>query len=191
VASDVQTLNSLALAQDQAAQQRALLYNAFLHHGFADGEQQALIAAQAGELIELSAFGTTATPAEQHEYDTDVAGTPASELASDLEILVQGSGQLEGGSSLAGINPGHAAATWYAAQSGIVDGMQQVELGVARNIVTRARLLQSRATDFALLTVILFAAIVLLTLTATISFSFSEKIDAIRRRRPGSSPTAL
>ena len=48
--NDVQTLNSLSLAKDQAAQQRALLYNAFSQQVFADGEQQALIAAQSEQL---------------------------------------------------------------------------------------------------------------------------------------------
>jgi hypothetical protein len=62
--NDVQTLNAMSLAKDEAAQQRALLYNAFLHRGFADGEQQALITTQSGELIDLTAFSTTATPAE-------------------------------------------------------------------------------------------------------------------------------
>src|SRR5271169_2106595 len=43
--NDVQTLNSLSLAKDQAAQQRALLFNAFTQTVFADGEQQRLITA--------------------------------------------------------------------------------------------------------------------------------------------------
>jgi len=188
--SDVQTLSSLALAKEEAAQQRALLFNAFRVGQFANDEQQALIAARSGQLIELTAFGTTATPAEQREYDTDVAGTSASELASNIEIFVQGSGSLDGVSSLGGVKPGQAAAEWYAAQSGTIDGMQQVELGVASNIVARAQLLQSKAKDYALFIAILFAIILLLALIATVSFSFSERIDAIRRLRPGSSSTA-
>jgi hypothetical protein len=188
--SDVQTLNSLALAKEEAAQQRALLFNAFRVGQFANDEQQALIAARSGQIIEVTAFGTTATPAEQREYDTDVAGTSASELASNIETFVQGSGSLDGGLSLAGIQPGQAAAEWYAAESRTIDGMQQVELGVASNIVARAQLLQSRAKDYALFIAVLFAIILLLALIATVSFSLSERIDAIRRLRPGSSSTA-
>jgi hypothetical protein len=187
--SDVQTLNSLALAKDEAAQQRALLFNAFRVGQFGSDEQQALANARDGQLIDLAAFATTATPAQQSEYATDVAGTSTGQLASEIEIYVQGSG-LSRGLSLVGIQPGQAAATWYADQSDTVDGMQQVELDVARNIVTRAQLLQSRAEDFALLIAILFAIILLLALIATVSFSFSEKIDAVRRLRPGSSSTA-
>ena len=48
--NDVQTLNSLSLTKDQAAQQRAFLYNALTQQFFADGEQQALITALSEEL---------------------------------------------------------------------------------------------------------------------------------------------
>ena len=40
--NDVQTLNSLSLEKDQAAQQRAFLYNALTQQFFSDDEQQAL-----------------------------------------------------------------------------------------------------------------------------------------------------
>ena len=168
--SDVQTLNSLALAKDEAAQQRALLFNAFRVGTFTNDELQALIAARSGQLIEVTAFSTTATPAQQSEYDTDVAGTPTSQLASNIETYVQGAGL--GGLSLAGIRPEQAAAEWYAAQSGTIDGMQQVEVDVARIIVARAQLLQSRAKDFARFTVVLLAVILLLALIAAVSFAF-------------------
>ena len=39
--NDVRTLNSLSLVKDQAAQQRAFLYNALTQQFFADGEQPA------------------------------------------------------------------------------------------------------------------------------------------------------
>jgi hypothetical protein len=132
--SDVQTLNAMALAKDQAAQQRALLFNAFLHHAFADQEQQALITAQSGQLIDLTAFSTTATPAEQSMYDSTVAGTPSYELSENIEIFVQGADSLAGGTSALGI---------------------KVELDVAQNIVARARSLQRGAQQSALFTAIL------------------------------------
>src|SRR5580692_1665346 len=62
--SDVQTLNSLSLAKDQ----RALLFNAFKQKIFADFEQQALTSAESQELVEETAFNTTATPAEQSTF---------------------------------------------------------------------------------------------------------------------------
>jgi signal transduction histidine kinase len=183
--SDVQTLNAMALDKDQAAQQRALLYNAFLHpQGFAGQEQQALNTAQSGQLIDFSAFSTTATPAEQSDYDSAVAGTPANELAQNIVDFVQDADSLAGGAAAAGINPAQAAGVWYKAQSGTVDGMQQVELDVARNIVARAQSLQRSAERTALLTAILVAVILLVVLIATIAVARSL-VGPLRRLREG------
>jgi signal transduction histidine kinase len=182
--SDVQTLNAMALAKDEAAQQRALLYNTFLHRAFADDVQQALITAQSGQLIDLTAFGTTATPAEQSEYDSVVAGTSSNDEAENIEIFVQGPDGLAAGLSALGIKQSQAAGVWYKAQSGTVDGMQQVELDVAQNIVTRATSLQSSAEDYAWFTAILVVAVLLLVLVATVAVARSL-VGPLRRLREG------
>ena len=70
LANDVRTLNSLALAKDAAAQQRALLYNAFTQQFFGDGVVQALTAVQSEEFADEAAFESTATPAEQSAFPT-------------------------------------------------------------------------------------------------------------------------
>jgi len=182
--SDVQTLDAMALAKDQAAQQRALLFNAFLRHTFEDGVQQALQTAQSGELIDLTAFSTTATPSEQSAYDTTVAGTAANEEAENIEIYVQGAGSLTGGATALGISAKQAPQTWYASQTGTVDGMQQVELDVSRNIVTRAQSLQSAAKGSALIIAILTGIILLLVLIATIAVARSL-VGPLRKLREG------
>ena len=182
--NDVQTLNAMSLAKDEAAQQRALLYNVFLHRAFADGEQQALITAQSGELIDLTAFSTTATPAEQSAYNSTVAGTRFNEEAENLEIYVQGASSPTSGAAALGISSAQAPATWYSAQSGTVDGMQQVELAVARNIVARAQVLQSGANTDALFTAIVSAVILLLVLVATVAVARSL-VGPLRRLREG------
>ena len=87
--NDVQTLNSLSLAKDQAAQQRALLFNALTQQIFADGVQQALTTAESEELTDLTAFKTTATPAEQSTFTNTVAG-PRVNQAQEIEIYVEG-----------------------------------------------------------------------------------------------------
>src|SRR5271165_1255540 len=71
---DVRTLNSLSLAKDQAAQQRALLYHALTQQFFGDGEQSALTTALSEELVDKASFETTATPAEQSFFSNTVAG---------------------------------------------------------------------------------------------------------------------
>ena len=180
--NDVQTLSAMSLAKDEAAQQRALLLNVFLHRAFADGEQQALITAQSGQLIDLTAFSTTATPAEQSVYDSTVAGTRFNEEAENIEIFVRGASSLASGAEALGISPARAPAAWYSAQSGAVDGMQQVELGVARNIVARAHLLQRDAEASVLFTGIASAVILLLVLISTVAVARSL-VGPLRRLR--------
>src|SRR5260370_3207402 len=174
--SDVQTLNSLSLAKDQAAQQRALLFNAFRQKIFADGEQQALTTTESQELVEETAFGTTPTPAEQSSFNNTVAG-PLFNQAQEIEIYVEGLplGTIDLGDVPAalGISAGQAPSVWYAAQSGKVDEMQQVGQGIARSIVSRAQSLTGGAESSALFRAILTAVILLLVLLATVAVARS------------------
>jgi len=181
--NDVQTLNALSLAKDQAAQQRALLFNSFKQNIFADGEQQALGTAQSEQLTDLTAFKTTATPAEQSVYSSTVAGTKFNQ-AENIEIYVVSNGTLAIGAGALNISPKQAPSVWYAAQSGTVDEMQQVELVVARNIVARAQALQSSASSDALFTAIVTAIILLLVLIATIVVARSL-VGPLRKLREG------
>jgi hypothetical protein len=65
LANDVQALNSLSLAKDETALQRALMDNALQNNNFADGELQALTTADSVAATDQTAFGTAATPAEK------------------------------------------------------------------------------------------------------------------------------
>jgi signal transduction histidine kinase len=184
--NDVQTLNSLSLAKDQAAQQRALLFNAFNQQLFADAVLQALITAQSEELTDKAAFDTTATPAEQNAYDNyvnHVHGTAVNE-AQNIEIYVIGTGVPDIGAGALGIDIKRAPAAWYAAQSAKVDAMQQTELVVAQNIVARAQSLQSGANRQALFTAIVTVVILLLVLLATI-FVARSLVRPLRKLREG------
>ncbi|HJY62229.1 MAG TPA: nitrate- and nitrite sensing domain-containing protein [Streptosporangiaceae bacterium] len=185
--SDVQTLNSLSVAKDQAAQQRALLFNAFRQKIFADGEQQALTSAESQELVEETAFRTTATPAEQRSFNNTVAG-PLFNQAQEIEIYVEGlplgTISLDIGQSPLGIGANAAPSVWYAAQSGKVDDMQQVGQGIARSIVSRAQSLQHGAQSSALFSAILTAVILLLVLLATVAVARSL-VGPLRKLREG------
>jgi len=181
--NDVQTLNSLSLAKDQAAQQRALLFNAFNQQNFADGVQQALTTAESEELTDLTAFKTTATASEQSTFNNTVAGPQVNE-AQNIEIYVEGTGALAIGAGALGIDPARAPGVWYSAQSGKVDDMQQVELVVAQNIVARAQSLQHDAQSSALFSAILTAVILLLVLLATIVVARSL-VGPLRKLREG------
>ena len=185
--NDVQTLNSLSLAKDQATQQRALLFNALTQKIFADGVQQALTTAESVELGDETAFKTTATPAEQSTYQGTVAG-PSLNRAQEIEIYVQGlplgTGALDIGQGALGFGANAAPTVWYAAQSGKVGDMQQVEQGIASSIVSRAQSLQSGASSSALFTAIVTVIILLLVLLATVVVARSL-VGPLRKLREG------
>jgi len=183
LANDVQTLNSLSLAKDQAAQQRALLFNALNQQIFADGVQQALTTAQSEELTDLTAFDTTATPTEQSTYRNTVAGARVNQ-AQNIEIYIVGTGSLAIGAGALGISPAAAPGQWYTAQTSTVDDMQQVELGLAQKIVTRAQALQAGAEHSALINGIITVVILLLVLFATLVVARSL-VRPLRRLREG------
>jgi signal transduction histidine kinase len=181
--NDVQALDSLALAKDQAAQQRALLFNALNQQLFADGVQQAVNTAQSEELNDLTAFDTTATPAEQSAFRNTVAGPLVNE-AQSIETYVLSVGSLDIGAGALGISATAAPARWYSAMSGTVDGMQQVERRMASSIVARAQSLERSAEETALVNAILTALILLMVMIAALAVAQSL-VRPLRRLREG------
>jgi signal transduction histidine kinase len=181
LANDVQALNSLSLAKDQAAQQRALLFNAFTQQIFADDEQQALTTAVSEQAADLTAFGTTATAAEQRSFRAVVAG-PLVNKAELIEEYVLSVGSLD--ITALNISAQAAPAQWYSAMSDTVDKMQTVELGVAGSIVARSQALQRGAEQTALFTGVLTAVILLLVLIAALAVARSL-VAPLRRLRAG------
>ena len=181
--NDVQALNSLALAKDQAAQQRALLFNALNQQLFAYGVQQAVNTAQSEELSDLTAFDTTATSAEQSAFRNTVAGPLVNE-AQSIETYVLSVGSLDIGAGALGISATVAPARWYSAMSGTVDDMQQVEGRMARSIVARAQSLEWSAEESALINALLTAVILLMVLIATLAVARSL-VRPLRKLREG------
>jgi signal transduction histidine kinase len=181
--NDVQALDSLALAKDQAAQQRALLFNALNQQLFADGVQQAVNTAQSEELNDLTAFDTTATPAEQSAFRNTVAGPLVNE-AQSIETYVLSVGSLDIGAGALGISATAAPARWYSAMSGTVDDMQQVERRMAGSIVARAQSLERSAEETALINALLTALILLMVLIAALAVARSL-VQPLRRLKEG------
>jgi len=180
--NDVRTLNSLSLAKDEAAQQRALFFHAFTDQFFGDGEQQALTTALSEELNDKASFEATATPAEQDSFNTVVAG-PGVNLAEGMEDFILTDGNPADITQL-GISLNKAPARWYAAMSEKIDKMQTVELEVARNIVARSQVLRRDAEQSALLSAVLTTVILFLVLIATLVVARSL-VQPLRRLREG------
>ena len=181
--NDVRTLNSLALAKDEAAQQRALFFHTFTDQFFGDGEQQALTTALSEELNDTAAFETTATPAEQRAFTAVVAG-PGVDLAEGIEDFILPDGNPLDITQVDGIGLNKAPARWYSAMSDKIDKMQTVEQQVASNIVARSQVLRRDAEESALLNGILTAVILFLVLLATL-FVARSLVRPLRRLREG------
>ncbi|HXL94979.1 MAG TPA: nitrate- and nitrite sensing domain-containing protein [Streptosporangiaceae bacterium] len=180
--SSVQTLSSLAQAQDEAAQQRALLFNALVQRGFAEGEQSALATTESEEATDLAAFRTTATAAEQQSYNVTVSG-PAVNQAEGIEETVLSAGTLD---TIAtdNISPARAPGQWYAAMSATVAKMATVNGQVASSVVARSQFLQRGAEQSAVVTATLTTVILLLVLIATLLVARSL-VRPLRRLRAG------
>ena len=190
LANDVRTLNSLALAKDAAAQQRALLYNAFTQQFFGDGVVQALTAVQSEEFADEAAFESTATPAEQSAFANTVNG-PGVNKAEVIEDFFFIDGKDQQPLNTSTINPStigftltNAPAVWYRAMSSKLDEMQTVEQQIAGNIVSRAQSLQQGAQQSALITTIITAIVLFLVLAAAVLVARSLVLP-LRRLRAG------
>jgi signal transduction histidine kinase len=179
--NDVRTLNSLSLAKDQAAQQRALLYHALTQEFFGDGEQAALTTALSEQLVDKASFETTATPAEQSFFSNTVAGPKVNE-AEGIEDLILTSSSLD--TTALNIGPNEAPTRWYSTMSNTINDMQTVEQQVARNIVARSQVLQGGAEQSARFTAILTVVVLLLVLIATLVVARSLVLP-LRRLRAG------
>ena len=180
--NDVRTLNSLSLAKDEAAQQRALFYHTFTDQFFGDGEQQALTTALSEELNDKAAFEATATPAEQRSFNATVTGQGVN-VAEGIEDFILTDGNPADVTQL-GISLNNAPARWYSAMSDKIDKMQAVELEVARNIVARSQVLRRDAEQSALFNAIVTTVILLLVLIATLAVARSL-VRPLRRLREG------
>ena len=179
--NDVRTLSSLSLAKEQAAQQRALLYNALTQQFFGDGEQPALTTALSEELGDKASFETTATPAEQSFFKNTVSGPKVNE-AEGIEDLILTSATLDT-PALNYLSP-QAPTQWYQAMSNTINDMQTVEQQVAKNIVARSQVLQRGAEQSARFTAILTVVVLLLVLIATLLVARSLVLP-LRRLRAG------
>jgi signal transduction histidine kinase len=182
LANDVQTLNTLSLAKDEAGQQRALLFNALLNNNFADGELQALATAQSDQGTDQTAFGKTATPAERGAFFSNVGGSQVSG-ADAIETYILDNGAVDTATlGQGGFSPTTTPGTWFRDMSGTIEAMQVVEQQVAANIVARAQVLQHGAESSALLTAVVTVVILLIVAVATLLVTRSLVLPLRRLR---------
>ena len=191
---DVRALTALSQAEDQASQQRAILYGALFNSAMADagsnpsatktadyvngptaltnfGGLDAFITAQDLQFADQQAFESVATTAQTQAF-TNGSGSTQAGNAQLIENLVTTAGDptvifpLAHGLPLGFTNQATAPAGWYNDMSAIINGMRGVDNELASDIVARSQFLQHQAFESALITAGAVALAVLLVLIA-------------------------
>jgi signal transduction histidine kinase len=193
LAQTVSSLGSLAQVEDDASQQRAILYAILLQRQFGLGGLQTLIGAQSDQNSSLATFQTVAAnlPAYQfpsgqspavlssslseiQQFNDTVAG-PALDAAQSIEqdAIIDG----ENGTAPAG-----NAQDWYADMSATLTDMRAVEGDELASITAQAGSLQSGAEDSAQLTagIVLVLLLLVLLVTIVMARSMSRPLRRLR-----------
>jgi signal transduction histidine kinase len=192
LSNEVNALDALTQAKDQAAQQRAILDAAFIESGLNNagsgtrtfnniggpeamnnaGGLQALVTAQDLQNTDLATFQAAATQAELEAYLAGQGGVLVTN-AGDIESAVttdNGNPQAifpQLNELIGGLNRTTAPNQWYQDQSSVVDEMQATSNDIATQIVSRSQFLQHQSFDSALVTGIATVLVVLLVLGVT------------------------
>ena len=190
---NVRALSALSMAEDQASQQRAILYGAFLASALNDavtngtpannvtgpvalndfGGLDAFITAQDLQFADQQSFDAVATQAQTSTV-TNAEASLDSQSAQLIETLVSAVGDptiifpLAGQKMVVGAtDTASTPAGWFTDMSSTVNGMRTVNDQLAAAIVQRSQALQHSAFESAVLTAVVTVAVVLLVLLAT------------------------
>jgi signal transduction histidine kinase len=190
---DVRALSALSAAEDQASQQRAILYGALLASALNNatgkngptnsvggvtalndfGGLAAFVAAQDLQFADQQSFDAVASSAQSTSV-TDSEASQESAAAQLIENLVSTAADptvifplAKANLSLGYTNTAASPHAWYSDMSGIISGTRTINNQLAGAIVARTQLLQHQAFENAVLTAVVTVAVVLLVLLAT------------------------
>jgi signal transduction histidine kinase len=189
LAQTVTSLTTLAQMEEQASQQRAILYASLLAGAFEPGALNALTSAQSSQASDLATFqkvaaslpafvpGTGLSPSlMQAQQLNDIVESPAIDAATATEEDAIISGQ--DGQLLAGSSP----QAWYTDMSVTLSTMRSVENDEVGSITAQAGSLQQGAMNSRLLTAVGVLALLVLVLIASVVMARSLIIPLRRLR---------
>jgi signal transduction histidine kinase len=193
LAQTVSSLGSLAQVEDDASQQRAILYAILLQRQFGLGGLQTLIGAQSDQNSSLDTFQTVAANLPAYQFPS---GQSPSGLSSSLSEIQQFNDTVAGPALDAaqsieqdaiidgenGTAPAGNAQDWYADMSATLTDMRAVESDELASITAQAGSLQAGANDSAQLAAVIVLVLLLLVLLVTILMARSM-IRPLRRLR--------
>ncbi len=183
----VRALGAMSRTEDEASQQRGILYAALLSGQFAPGAAAALTSAQAQQAAELAEFQSAATIDQQQQYSDTVAG-PLEDDAQAMELQAIDSGG-NGGSLVVTPPPGSppgtpVAAIWNTDMTATLTEMRQVENGLVDSAIAQSRSVHSSLTRQAMETGVEVLAVLIVVLMITILVARSM-VRPLRKLRTG------
>ncbi|HEY2693421.1 MAG TPA: nitrate- and nitrite sensing domain-containing protein [Streptosporangiaceae bacterium] len=183
LSNSVSALGALSRAEDQASQQRGILYSALLAHQFVPGAASSLATAHSAQTAEFAEFQSASSLAEQQFYSDTVAGPPVDQ-ASAMELQALNSSAANNGNFTVTApapftDPANA---WNSTMSATLSKMRTVEQGLVNSIITQSHALHASATRSVLQTglIVLIVLIVVLMITIVVARSMVRPLRKLR-----------
>jgi signal transduction histidine kinase len=182
----VRALGALARTEDEASQQRGLLYAALLNAQYAPGVASILTSDEAAQAAEFEEFQSAASIDEQQTYSNKVAGPPV-DAAQAMEAQAIASG--DGGNLVVNLPVGSpksatVAATWNDDMSATLTDMRAVDQGLVGSVIAQSDSQHSALTRTAVETGIEVLAVLIVVLMITIVVARSM-VRPLRKLRTG------
>jgi signal transduction histidine kinase len=183
----VRALGAISRTEDEASQQRGILYAALLSGQFEPGAAAALTSAQAQQAAELAEYQSAATIDQQQQYSDTVAG-PQDDDAQAMELQAIDSGG-NGGNLVVTPPPGSppgasVAAIWNTDMTATLTELRQVENGLVNSVIAQSRSVHSALTREAVETGAEVLAVLIVVLMITIIVARSM-VRPLRKLRTG------
>ena len=183
----VRALGAMSRTEDEASQQRGLLYAALLGGQFEPGVAGTLTSALAAQQAEFAEFQSAATINQQQTYSNTVAGPPV-DAAQAMEAQAIDSGG-SGGNLAVDLPAGSprsasVATTWNDDMTATLSDMRKVEQGLVDSVIAQSRSQHSALTRTAVETGIEVLAVLIVVLMITIVVARSM-VRPLRKLRTG------
>ena len=174
LAQTVTSLATLAQVEEEASQQRAVLYATLLEGSFEPGARSALTSAQSSQASDLAAFqkaganlpafvppaGLSPTLTQTQQFNDTVAGPDVdAALATELDAIVSGG---------AGLPVSGNPQAWFGDMSFTLGAVRAVENDELGSVTARASALQQGAANSRALTAAVVLALLVLVLVFTV-----------------------
>ncbi|HEY1822293.1 MAG TPA: nitrate- and nitrite sensing domain-containing protein [Trebonia sp.] len=188
--SDVSVLNALLRMEDDASLQRAYLYQALAspQPALTPSALQDLNQATEQQAADTLAFGSTASVAEQQNYNNTVAGPQVDEAKSAEKLAVATANANQAlnignpQTCAAAKPPLGPAACWLNTQTVQIQQMRQVSNSLVSDITTQANLLEANSLHSAIIVSVATLLLLILVLLIT-TFVARSMIRPLRKLR--------